>query len=181
MQPNFGCRTWPVHHSPFFLVLFSFLCLCASVVSSHAALDPQLKNPYQVRVVLHVAEHRMLTPQFQKQLETELRDQLQLALGKLAQVEVARAHALISDIRTKGLQAVLDTWDALSSEQTHFVLIDFVDGKYVIQTGQHDGMTGLSSPVVRRESLLDRQRVADTAVRLVRQDFGVVGTFDNLR
>jgi len=160
--------------------ILSFLCSLCLCGSSQAALDPELKSPYQVRVVLQVAEHRMLTPQFQKQLENELRDQLRLALGKLAQVEVVRFHPLLGDIRAKGLQAVLDAWDELASIETHFVLIDFVADQYQIQTGHHDGMTGLSSPVVRREVLSDRQRVADAAAQLVRKDFGLVGTFQML-
>jgi tetratricopeptide (TPR) repeat protein len=153
------------------------LCLCGE---SPAALDPELKSPYQVHVVLSVAEHRMLTPQFQKRLEADLRDQVQLALGKLATVEIVHGHALLSDIRTKGLQAVLDGWDELSAVRTLFVLIDFAGGQYRIETGQHDGLTGLSSAVVRHEALTDPRRVAETAARLVLNDFGVVGTFQKL-
>jgi len=154
------------------------LCLCGE---SSAALDPESKTPYHIRIVLQVADHRMLTAQFQKHLEGDIRDQLQLALGKLAQVEVVRGHARISDIRAKGLQAVLNNWDELSSAQTHFVLIDFADGKYHIQTGQHDGMTGVSSSNVRRQTLSDRQLVADAAVQMIRKDFGVIGTFQELK
>jgi tetratricopeptide (TPR) repeat protein len=153
------------------------LCLCGE---SPAALDPELTSPYQVHVVLSVAEHRMLTPQFQKRLEADLRDQVQLALGKLAKVEIVHGHALLSDIRTKGLQAVLDGWDELSTVRTLFVLVDFTGGQYRIETGQHDGLTGLSSAVVRREALTDPRRVAETAARLVLNDFGVVGTFQKL-
>jgi hypothetical protein len=148
--------------------------------SARAALDAELKSPYQVRVVLQVAEHRMLTWEFHKLLESQLRDQLRLAFGKLAEVEVTRFHPLLGDIRAKGLQAVLDGWDELSNTQTHFVLIDYANGQYEVQTGQHDGMTGLSGAVVRREHLADRQRVADVAAQMVRKNFGVVGTFDKL-
>jgi tetratricopeptide (TPR) repeat protein len=161
----------------FLLLPLYTLCLCGE---SPAALDPELKSPYQVHVVLSVAEHRMLTPQFQKRLETDLRDQVQLALGKLAKVEVVHGHALLNDIRTKGLQTVLDGWDELSTVRTLFVLVDFAGGQYRIETGQHDGLTGLSSTVVRREALTDPRRVAETAARLVLNDFGVVGTFQRL-
>src|SRR5438128_2194716 len=96
---------WPL---PFVLGTLCPLCpLCPCSVSA-ATLDPELKSPYQLRVVLQVAEHRMLTPLFQKQLEAELHSQLRLALGKLANVEVVRSHPLLPDIRAKGLQAVLD-------------------------------------------------------------------------
>jgi tetratricopeptide (TPR) repeat protein len=155
-------------------------------VAAHEAMparsiDPELKTPYQIRVVLRVADHRMLTPQFHGQLQAELRDQLQLALGKLAQVEVVRAHPLLDDIRTKGLQAVLDACDEFSSVQTHFVLVDFSDGRYQLETGTHDGTTGMSSPVVRRLAVGDRHQVADTAVDMVRKSFAIVGTFQQLK
>jgi tetratricopeptide (TPR) repeat protein len=130
--------------------------------------------------VLNVAEHRMLTSQFQQQLERELRNQLELAFGKLAQVEVVRGHPLLNDIRTRGLQQVLDNWDELSDVKTHFVLVDYAAGQYQIQTGHHDGSTGLSSQVVRQEALGDRQRVGDTAAQMIQKDFGVVGTFQKL-
>src|SRR5580704_3983661 len=107
---------------------------------SRADLDAEASSPYEVRVVLSVAEHRMLTPAFRQQLESELKIQLQLAFGKLATFDVVRSHALLSDIRAKGLQPVLDGWAELSQLQTFFVLIDFVDGRYVIDMGQHDGL-----------------------------------------
>ncbi len=68
----------------------------------------------------------------------------------------------------------------MSGWKTHFVVIDYVDGQYEIQSGSHDGMTGIVGPVVRREVVGDRQRVADTAAQMVRQDFGLVGTFQKL-
>jgi tetratricopeptide (TPR) repeat protein len=157
-----------------------FFCLLWMPARARADLDPELKTPYQVHIVLSVAEHRMLTPQFQKRLEADLRDQVQLALGKLANVEVVHGHALLNDIRTRGLQAVLDGWDEVSAVRTQFVLVDFAGGQYRIESGQHDGLTGLSSPVVRHEALTDPKRVADTAARLVLSDFGVVGTFQKL-
>ena len=42
------------------------------VCEPRADLDPEAKSPYQVRVVLSVAEHRMLTPIFKQQLENDL-------------------------------------------------------------------------------------------------------------
>src|SRR5262245_44225584 len=84
-------------------------CLCVPQ-PVRTALDPELKSPYQLRVVLHVAEQRMFTADFQNQLESQLRDQLRLTFGKLANVEVTRFHPLLNDIRVKGLQAALDSW-----------------------------------------------------------------------
>ena len=62
------------------------LILSASAV--WAGIDPETTKPYQLRVVLHIAKHRLLTKVFQDRVRLELRDSLQAALGDLAQVEV---------------------------------------------------------------------------------------------
>ncbi|MCC6417545.1 MAG: hypothetical protein IT429_04785 [Gemmataceae bacterium] len=157
--------------------LFSIcVYLCSSVTpSARAALDPEAETLYPLRVVLHVADHRLLTPIFQDRLERELGDYLTAAYGKLARVEVVRGHPLLKDIRARGLQA-LDSWDAPSAVKTHFVLVDYADGQYRLQARQHDGWTGLCSPVVRRDETPDRQLVALAAARLVDRDFGLAGT-----
>jgi hypothetical protein len=141
-----------------------------------AKLDPGLKTPYQLRVVLHVADNRFLTPIFQEQLERELRDHLQLTYRALAKVEVVRSHPLLREVLAKGLQQALAGWEELSNVRTHFVLIDFADGRYHLQARQHDGITGLTSPIVRRDSTGDRRLVAQKAARLVDRDFGLAGT-----
>jgi hypothetical protein len=165
-----GCRKAALRLAlpfSFFLFPFSF---------AQAELDPGLKTPYHLRIVLHVAEHRLLTPTFQERLEHELRDHLRLSYGKLAKVEVVRAHPLLKDVRAKGLTAALDGWNELSDVKTHFVLIDYLDGHYRVRARQHDGLTGLASPVVRRGETGERRLVALTAARLVDRDFGLSGT-----
>ncbi len=117
-----------------------------------------------------------MTPIFQEQVQRELHDQLQLTLGALARVEVVRDHPLLAEIEVKGLETGLDGWDRISSVKTHFVLVDFTQGMYVVKARQHDGMTGLSSPVTRETRTSDRTFVATIASRLVEQDFGLVGT-----
>jgi hypothetical protein len=139
-------------------------------------LDPRLEQPYELHVVLHVAEHRVLTPAFQEQLQRQLRDYLRLTLGKLANVTILRTHPRLAEVRARGLQQALDGWTDLSSVKTHFVLLDFRDGRYELQARQHDGTSGLSSPVVRRDATSDRRLVARKAALLVDQDFGLVGT-----
>jgi tetratricopeptide (TPR) repeat protein len=157
------------------LLVACALCLCGS---SSAALDAEVKKPYQLKVVLRIARHRLLTPVFKDQLRRQLRDSLQAEFGNLAQVEVVENHDLLKEIDAKGLQAALDGWKDVSPVKTHFVLIDFVDNQYEIQAGQHDGLTGLASPV-RRVRLPDpagRPIVARTIGRLIERDFGLVGT-----
>ena len=154
-------------------VILAFLLLASP---ASAALDPGLKTPYQLRLVLHIADNRFLTPIFEEQMERELRDLLQLSYGALAKVEVVRSHPLLREVLAKGLQQALDGWEELSGSKTHFVLLDYVNGRYELQARQHDGKTGLNSPVVRRGFTSDRRLVAQQAARLVDRDFGLVGT-----
>jgi tetratricopeptide (TPR) repeat protein len=156
-------------------VLAVSLWLCFPV-AARAQLDPELDKPYRLQVVVHVAENRFLTPIFQEQLQGTLRDQLQLALGPLAKVQVVTTHLLLGEIEAKGLETALDGWEQISGLKTHFVLVDFAAGIYSLKARQYDGMTGLQSPVVRQAQTPDRLLVAQTAARLVLQDFGLVGT-----
>ena len=62
------------------------LCLCGESL----ALDAEAKTPYQLKVVLHFADHRLLTDVFRDRVERELRDGLQASFGDLVNVEVVR-------------------------------------------------------------------------------------------
>ncbi|MBI3407545.1 MAG: hypothetical protein HY040_04220 [Planctomycetes bacterium] len=143
-----------------------------------ASLDPELDKPYRLQVVLHIAQNRFLTEIFQDQVQRELRDQLQLSLGRLASVEVVRDHPQLPNIESSGLESALDDSHKfkLGDVKTHFVLLDYAAGVYTLQSRQHDGLTGLASPVVRKVETSDRTIVARLAAQLVEQDFGLVGT-----
>lgn len=158
-----------------FLLLVSCLLLASP---AHAALDPETTTPYRVQAVLHITEHRLLTGVFKDQIQRELRDGMQAALGPMGSVDVVRTHPRLKEIDAKGLQVALDGPQELSAGKTLFVLIDFVDDQYVIRTRQMDGMTGLVSPV-RQARTSDRQFVARTAALLLDRDFGLVGTLDS--
>ncbi len=166
----------------FLLSSLCSLCLCGE---SSAALDPQLKKPYQLRIVLHFAEHPQITPAFQERVGRELGDAVQAALGDLGIVEVAYKHDKLPEILqkgSKGLQEVLDSWKDRSGLKTHFVLIGFNGFEWEIQARQHDGVTGQASvftgSVVRLERTRDRDFVARTAALMVARDFGFIGTID---
>ena len=139
-------------------------------------MEPELKTPYELEIVLDLGKHRQLTPVFRERVERELGDSLQEALGDLARVKVVSKHARLAEVRSVGLQKALDDWKDRSPVKTHFVLIDYSDDNYEIQARQHDGMTGLSSPVVRVDQTRDPDFVAKAAALLVAQDFGVIGT-----
>ena len=56
------------------------LCLCGESFG----LDPEPKTPYRLQVVLHFADHRLLTDVFRDRVERELRDGLQASFGDLS-------------------------------------------------------------------------------------------------
>jgi hypothetical protein len=152
-----------------------FLSSCAE---SFAQLNAERDSQYQLQIVLRVANHPPFTPAFKEQLKRELRAGIQDAFADLASVEIVDTHPQLKEIESKGMQAGLDGWRGISSVKTTFILVDFVDGQYEIRAGQHDGLTGLSSPVSRNARTPDREIVARTASLLVQRDFGMVGTLD---
>jgi hypothetical protein len=160
-----------------FLSSLCSLCLCGS---SLGALDSESQKSYQLAVVLHVAQHPLLTNIFRETLKRELGDSLQNALGVgFCQVTVIDQHPLIADVEKQGLQKALEGFKSDGSGKVHVILVNYVDGQYEIQSGQHDGLTGLATPVVRKARLDDpagRPLVARTAARMIERDFGFVGT-----
>src|SRR6266849_2125635 len=161
-----------------FLLLFSSLCSLCLCGESLAQLDPEKDSPYDLQIVVRIADHPPFTAAFKDQVKRELRGSLQAAYADLVRVEVVDTHPLLKDIDGKELQAALEGWKEVSPRKTHFVLIDFKNGEYEIQAGQHDGLTGLASPVTRRARTPDRQFVAHTAALMIDRDFGLVGTLD---
>src|SRR5262249_51997513 len=127
-------RSWGLGLS-FFVLPF---VLCPSS-SARAALDPELKTPYHLRVVLEVAKHRLLTPVFIDQLRRDLRDLLQAGLGDLARVDVVREHPLLKGVRVNGLEKALEAYRQVADVKTHFLQITFAGGLYQMQARQHDG------------------------------------------
>ena len=164
----------------FFLpILLSSLCLCVSVVSCRAA-DPEMAKPYKLEIVLRFSDHRDLTTVLKEKVERELRDNVRAAFGDLVQVEVTRTHPRLKEIQEKGLQS-LDSWKDVDNVKTHFVLIDYVDNTYYqIRAKQHDGYTGLTSPLIRRDQTNSRDFLSRKIGFLLDRDFGVVGEVTNV-
>jgi hypothetical protein len=157
--------------------LLAIGCLLVPAAQARAdKLDPELDKPYRFQVVLHIAGDRQLTRTFQDQVARELRANLRAALGDLAEVEVVRTHPRLARIEDEGLQNGLNGWREISDTKTHFVFVDFDNNQYVIRARQHDGLTGLPSPLVREARISERQLVSRTATLLVDEDFGVVAT-----
>jgi hypothetical protein len=150
------------------------LALCSTAV--RADLDPETDSPYHLQIILRFARHPVLTDVFRDQVKREVRDNLRAALGNLARVEVTPNHPLLKEVESKGLQHALDGWNFVANGKLHFVFIDFVNGRYEIQTRQYDGLAGLASPVVRSSQTATPQLVSRNASLLIDQDFGLVGT-----
>lgn len=146
------------------------LGLCGEATAAAA------KAPYKLRIVLHFARHRLLTPVFRERVESELRDGLQAALGDLAEVTVVRTHPRLDDAVGRGLQKALDGWNERSEYKDHFVFVSYAGVNYEVRARQHDGPTGQVSPVVRAGRTRDREFVAKAAALLVTRDFGLTGT-----
>jgi tetratricopeptide (TPR) repeat protein len=153
------------------------ICLLAMVPCANAAQLDLSRTPYHLEVILHLGKHGQLTDIFRDRLQRELGDSLREALGELADVDVKFEHKLLDEVLANGLLRTLDTWEERSPRgtKTHFVLIDYVGDQFVIQARQHDGRTGLPSPVVRFDRTRERDFVAKAAALLVAQDFGFIG------
>jgi hypothetical protein len=135
------------------------------------------EQPYKLTVVLDIAKSRVLTDVFRQQVERELQEGLQAALGELAIVEVRSDHPKLADVRARGLGPALNDWKERSDTKTHFLLIDLVNSQYEIQSRQYDGPTAMPGPVVHTDSTADRAFVARVATLLVERDFGFTATF----
>jgi tetratricopeptide (TPR) repeat protein len=161
------------------------LALAFGLVSPAAALDPELKAPYQLRVAVHTGDHPALTKHFRAEVTKAVTSALRSALGPVGSVEAVDLNEMPVDqmdpvlrlVAERGPEA-LDGVTAAYGPKTHFVFVDFADGKYVVRTRQHDGSTGFVTPFVRRQVHGDRGFVGRLAGLAVAQDFGAVGTFD---
>jgi hypothetical protein len=160
------------------------VCLLAALLlasspcpAAEPAAAPVGGTPYKLTVVLDIAKSRVLTDVFRHQVERELKEGLQAALGELAVVDVQPDHPKLADVRARGLGPALNDWKERSDVKTHFILIDLVNSQYVVQSRQYDGPTGMPGPVVHTDHTADRAFVARVAELLVERDFGFTGTF----
>jgi hypothetical protein len=166
------------------------LSLAALVVSLSAApaaaqLDPEPRTPYLWRVVLKAPPHPLLSNAFRGQLKRDISAALEPALGQLGTVEVIDTADLPRDkwdplwqqFDDKGF-AALDAPRDLTGVKTHFLTLDYRDGQYHLEARQHDGFTGLASPVVRRQTVRAPEMVGRTAGLMLYRDFGLVGTIE---
>ena len=160
------------------------ICLFAAAHSA-AALDPETKSPYALRVVMSIADHPHFTDHFRREFKRELLGSVQAALGNLSSVEVIDMQsipkekwpALWRQVEEKGLES-LETFTEVSSGKTHFVQLTFGNDHYDLRARQHDGTSGYATPIVRKARTHDRSFLARMAGLMVGQDFGIVATLE---
>jgi hypothetical protein len=156
-------------------LILTFASILIATSSAQARADHDLKKPYYLHVILHVADNRALTPFFQDELQRSVGDHLRQTFGDLAKVDVVITAKLPPGF-DQGLEQAFDGLDQISDRQLHFVLLDYAAGQYRLQARGYDGTTGQPSTLVRRAQTGDRTAVGQLAARLVEENFAPVGT-----
>src|SRR5262245_5210056 len=163
---------------------------CALVIVWPAAagpLDPESHSGYALRVAARTGDRPTPPRHFRTEVLKGVTSALQAALGPAGSVHGFDLNDTPTDKRDplwalvdkNGLEA-LDAVNVAAGPKTHFVCVDFADGRYEIRTRQHCGSTGFVTPFVRKQVHGDRGFVARLAGLAVAQDFGLVGTLDPL-
>lgn len=168
------------------LVLAALFVLVATA-PARAQLDPEPKQPYLWRVVVKTNAHPLVTAEFRDRLKRDVVAALQTGLGTLGAVEVFdladpalprdKWEPLWQQFDEKGF-AALDAPRDLTGAKTHFLRVEYRDGKYFLEARQYDGFTGLSSPLVRAQSVRAPEQVGRAAGLMIDRDFGLAGTVE---
>ncbi len=169
-------------------LMFAAVVVLASSSPALAQLDPEPKQPYLWRVVVSAKPHPLVTPDFRERLKRDILAALQTGLGNLGTVEVIdlsdatiwprdKWEPLWQQFDDKGF-AALDAPRDLTGAKTHFLRLEYRDGKFHLETRQYDGFTGLSSPVVRSQMVRAPEQVGRTAGLMIDRDFGLTGTVE---
>jgi tetratricopeptide (TPR) repeat protein len=153
---------------------------------ARAQLDAELKQPYLWRVVLSAKAHPLVTPDVRERLKRDTVAALQTGIGAFGTVEFidladlpADKEALFQQFIEKGFPA-LDAPRDLTGAKTHFLKLEYRDGQFHLEARQYDGFTGLSSPLVRAQSVRGADQVGRAAGLLIERDFGLAGTVEPL-
>lgn len=157
------------------------------------AVDPELTTPYTWRVVLRVTPHPTLGAKVKERFVADLKAALGPALGDdFGRVEVIDLDATPKDkweplwkrFDEKGWAALegdsLKDFQIFTGVKTHFLTLKAGDGKFILESRQHDGSTGLASPLTRTRSVTDADTLSRTAGLMLAADFGPVGTVEPL-
>ncbi len=171
--------------APRFGLAAAFLLIAVSPGLAQPRLDAEPSGPCLWRVVVKTEPHPLLTASFRAKLSRDLVAALQPSIGPLGAVEVidlddalaGKADAVVQEFAGKGF-AALDGARDLTGVKTHFLHVAMRDGQYRLESRQHDGFTGLASPVVRKQSTRSAELVGRIAGLMIDRDFGLTGTLD---
>jgi tetratricopeptide (TPR) repeat protein len=159
-----------------------------------APLDPEADRPYRWRVAVRVDPHPALGQGFRDRLTRELAAVAGAYLGTAGTAEVIdlaappgpldglceqfllRGFAAIDDPPANAAKNPADPARVLSPVKTHFVTVEYRAGVFHLAARQHDGFTGIASPVTRRQSTRVADMVPRLAGLLLEPDFAPVGT-----
>jgi tetratricopeptide (TPR) repeat protein len=170
-----------------FLPLLLVLVLAPAARS--APLDPETTAPYRWRVVVRFDPHPLLGPVFRSQITHDIKAALQPALGEVGRVEVFDLDAVPeADREPLWQEFAREGWPALEAPRfreltgvkTHFLRVVVANGAYRLEARQHDGSTGLTSPLVRTRETRTPETVARLAGLMLDRDFGPVGTVERI-
>ena len=154
------------------------------------ALDPEPTAPYTWRVVVRFDPHPRLDTNFRHDILSNIRAALQppegdllwrLEVTDLATVPEEKRDPLWKAFAAKGWPALESTeFRPLTGVKTHFLRVSYAGNAYKLEARQHDGYTGLASPVVRTAETRDAQTVGRLAGMMVAKDFGPVGVVEKV-
>ena len=153
-------------------------------------VDPESASPYAWRVFVRFDPHPYFTkPDDRRRIVHQIRDALQGGVGPLARVSAADLADVPEDKRDNLTKAfVAKGWPALDAQEfriltglkTHFLAISYRNGRYRLESRQHDGSTGIPTPAVRAEETVDPQMISRIAGLMLHREFGPVGTIEKI-
>jgi len=171
-------------------VAISLGVLSLTVFATASPLDAQAQKPYDWRVYVKFKPHVKLNATVRSQLLRDLKASLGPALGDdlgrvsvqaLADVPKEGREAIVQRFDDRGFEAIgLEEFRTLTGVKSHFLTVEVQDGKFLLQSGQHDGDCGLSTPQVRRQVVADQDLLSRIAGYMIAADFGPTGTVEPL-
>lgn len=170
--------------------LVAFPAVSSAAPPLPPALDPEPAAYYAWKVVVRFDPHPYLDAKFRLDILASVRAALQPPEGdRLWRLEVIDLATVSDDKRDPLWKAfVAKGWPALEAPEfrpltgvkTHFLRVSFTGNAYKLESRQHDGYTGLASPVVRAAETRDHQVVGRLAGMMIEKDFGPSGVIEKV-
>ena len=169
------------------VVCFGF---CSTIVAAPVPFDHQPQSPYEWNVFVKFKPHVRLGVAVRQQLLKDLKASLGPALGDdlgkvvvqdLADIPKDKKVGIVQAFDEKGFGELgSDKFRTLTSVKSHFLTVEVKDGKFLLQSSQHDGDCGLATPQVRIQTVADVDTLSRTAGLMLVADFGPSATVEPL-